>query len=84
MTASRQRPSPRRSLVLLVLGIPLVVIASAGAAFGWPWYKWATAGESPYDEVGIDVNNMMPSPLHNWACARIAQRFPHTLPPSGC
>lgn len=70
--------------MILVLAVPLTIAASVALSFGRPWYRWATAGESPYDEVGIGVNDMMPGPLHLWACSRIAQRFPGTLPPSGC
>ena len=76
-------PAARRAILFLVV-VPLALCAGAAGSFGWPWYQWATAGESPYDEVGIDVNNAMPGPLHRWACARIAERFPRTLPPSGC
>ena len=75
--------SPKR-LVLLLLVVPAAVIGSAAGSFGWPWYRWATAGSSPYDEVGIDVNLQMPGPLRRWACSRVAERFPRTLPPSGC
>ena len=84
---SRPDPTPaarRRTLLLMLLVVPLAIAGGAAGSFGWPWYQWATAGESPYDEIGIDVNNMMPGPLHRWACARIAGRFPRTLPPSGC
>ena len=85
MRGPQSRPATRRRTTpKLLVAVPVALIGGFAGSFGWPWYQWATAGESPYDEVGIDVNNMMPAPMHNWACARIAQRFPGTLPPSGC
>ncbi len=71
-------------LVLLAMLLPVAAAGGAVVAFGLPWYRWATAGESPHDEVGIDTNLMMPGLLRRWACARVAERFPRTLPPSGC
>ena len=78
-------PTTRRGRLLLVfLVIPLVIVLSAASTFGWSWYRWATAGESPYDEIGIEVNSRLPGPLRGWACARIAARFPGTIPPYSC
>ena len=79
-------PPPRRPPSKLSRILPLVfAIVVAGLVVPvWQWYRWATAGDSPYDEVGIDLNAYMPGPMRGWACARIAQRFPGSLPPYGC
>ena len=43
----------RLALALTVaVGIP---IAGAGT-LGWRWYRYFTAGDTPYDDVGIEVN----------------------------
>lgn len=77
-------PVPRPSkLAQALVAIAAIVIAML-AVTGWQWFRWAAAGDSPYDEVGIGLNAYMPAPLHDWACGRIAQRFPGSLPPYGC
>ena len=77
-----QRRSARRTLILLV-AVPLTLFLAVVAIEGNAWYAYATTGE-PYEELGIDLNSRVPGPLRRWACARIAQRHPNTLPPSGC
>ena len=77
---SRQPRSKRAQLVPVIAALILVGLATPC----WQWYRWATAGDSPYDEIGIDVNAYMPAPLRGWACGRIAQRFPGSIPPYGC
>ena len=73
-----QRPQSRTAFV--AFGI---VVATVGTV-GWRWYHYVTAGSSPYDEVGIEVNRRLPEPLREWGCARIKERFPRAVPPYGC
>ena len=75
-----ERRRSRAGLVTLLLIVPVVL----GAVFlgNWTWY--VTRGSTPYDEVGIELNSRMPEEMRRWGCARIAERFPRTLPPHGC
>ena len=75
--------APRRKLSQILPVVGAVVIVGL-AVPTWQWYRWATAGDTPYDEIGIDLNGWMPKPLHDWACSRIAARFPRSIPPYGC
>lgn len=65
----------------------LVVLSAAIIAFsgmlGWCWYASATSGQ-PYEEIGVELSSRMPAPLRRWACGRIRDRYPGTLPSSGC
>ena len=81
MTGVRQ--SPRRSKTRTALAAVAILVGAFGT-MGWRWYSYVTAGESPYDEVGIGLNSRLPAPLRGWGCAKLAQRFPHTVPPYGC
>lgn len=66
-------------------GVTLGSVALAGiAVLGGQWYYYVAHGSSPYDEIGIELNSRMPKPLREWGCARVAERFPRTLPPYGC
>ena len=60
-----------------------ILLAGVGT-LGWRWYRYVTAGDTPYDEVGIEVNLRLPEPLRAWGCARIKERFPRAVPPYGC
>ena len=62
----------------------VAIVLGAFGTFGWRWYSYVTAGASPYDEVGIGLNSRLPAPLRVCGCARIAERFPGSVPPYGC
>ncbi len=62
----------------------LVVCIAAIAFFGFRWHSYVTNTESPYDEVGIELNNMMPMPLRKWGCDQLKVTFKNAIPPYGC
>ena len=81
MPGDHRRPQSRAALAVTVA----FAIALAGiGTIGWRWYRYVTAGDTPYDEVGIEVNSRLPQPLRAWGCARIKERFPRVIPPHGC
>ena len=81
MSNGARRPQSRAALAATVA----VAILLAGlGTLGWRWYRYVTAGPTPYDEVGIEVNIRLPAPLREWGCARIKERFPRAVPPYGC
>lgn len=84
MAAVPGAPQRRPHLTQALVTVPLAIVLAVGGTVGWRWYGWATAGESPYDEIGIEVNSRMPDPLRRWACGRIADRFPRAIPPYSC
>ena len=69
-----------RKLLSLALGVAIGVSIFLGGR----WYLYVTNGATPYDEMGIELNGMMPGPLNDWACRRLRARFPEALPPGGC
>ncbi len=75
--------APQSRLQLALLAALAVVLVGLGTPT-WKWHAWATVGGSPYDEIGIDVNSYMTKPLHDWACGRIKERFPNSIPPWDC
>ncbi|HBF31982.1 hypothetical protein [Rhizobium sp.] len=63
----------------------LVIMAISGSViFGWRWYTYVTNTESPYQEVGIDINSRLPDPLNKWGCDRLHATFGNVPPPLGC
>jgi hypothetical protein len=81
MGSEARHPQSRAALAVFVAAG--IALAGAGT-IGWRWYSYVTAGASPYDEVGIEVNRRLPEPLRAWGCQRIKERFPRTVPPYGC
>lgn len=64
--------------LLVVMAITALVI------FGSRWYTYVTNTDTPYQEVGIDINSRLPGPLNKWGCARLQATFGTMLPPKGC
>ncbi len=67
---------------ITVFGLGLIAILAV--AIYQFWYQVAENGDSPYDEVFIEINGYMPQQARDWACGRMAERFPGTLPPYTC
>lgn len=81
MAAEERRSRPTAAMLAsIAFGITAVALGSVG----WRWYSYVTAGDSPYDEIGIEVNSRLPDPLRIWGCTRILERFPRAYPPYGC
>lgn len=79
---ARER-APQSRLALAITVAVGILLAGLGT-LGWRWYRYVTVGDTPYDEVGIEVNRQLPEPLRAWGCARIKERFPRAVPPYGC
>jgi len=77
-TSKKSSLSKRIVSALVILTLMLAVVIYQF------WYTHATNGDSPYDEMFIEINGWMPSGARNWACGQIAERFPGSLPPYSC
>ncbi|PZM13046.1 hypothetical protein [Rhizobium tubonense] len=68
------------------LGIALVAaIVAIVVVFGGRWYAYVAYADDPFDEVGIGLNMIMPTPIREMGCAKLKERFgDKTLPPAGC
>lgn len=66
------------------LKLLLVVVIAVISVVGFRWHRYVTNTDSPYDEVGIELNSRMPSPLNTWGCNKLQATFGKVLPPYGC
>ena len=80
MASSEKGSAVKRFFLIFIPGI----ILAFAAILYVTWYSHAVEGESPYDEMFITVNQIMPESARVWACDKIAERFPGTLPPYSC
>ncbi|RFB80059.1 hypothetical protein [Methylovirgula sp. 4M-Z18] len=67
-----------------ILRVILMIAIAFSATIGWRWYRYVTNTESPYDEVGIELNSRMPGPINIWGCEKLHATFADALPPYGC
>jgi hypothetical protein len=63
--------------------VVLMAVMVAGV-LGFYWYSYVTNTESPYQEIGIELNSRMPDPIRKWGCDKLHETFPKALPPNGC
>ena len=61
--AERRAPQARLALALTVAAG--ILIADVGT-LGWRWHSYITAGDTPNNEVGIEVNRQLSEPLWAW------------------
>ena len=75
--APRRKRSLGRALLAALIAIVIVI--------GGRWCAYVAYADDPFDEVGIDLNSMMPAPFRDKGCEMLRARFEHrTLPPAGC
>lgn len=67
-----------------VFRLLVIIIVAMGAAIGYRWHRYVSNTESPYDEVGIELNSRMPGPINKWGCDMLHATFGSNLPPYGC
>jgi hypothetical protein len=67
---------------LLRLVVLMAVVVAA--VLGVYWYGYVTNSESPYQEIGIELNSRMPDPIRKWGCDKLQAKFAGALPPYGC
>lgn len=64
--------------------IVLILILAPGLLLAFQWHRYVTNKDTPYDEVGITLNSLMPAPVRKWGCDNLKVSFPNSLPPLGC
>ncbi|THF54001.1 hypothetical protein [Allorhizobium terrae] len=67
-----------------ILRLIVVMAITALVIFGSRWYTYVTNTDTPYQEVGIDINSRLPGPLNKWGCDQLHKTFGTMLPPAGC
>ncbi len=67
-----------------LLRLALILVIAVVAVGGFRWYRYVSNTESPYDEVGIELNSRLPQPIRKWGCDRLQATFSGMLPPHGC
>jgi hypothetical protein len=71
-------------VIMRVLRLLLTLVVVLAVFVGFRWYRYVTNEESPYQEIGIELNSRMPTPLKKWGCDRLHATFGNVLPPYGC
>lgn len=66
------------------IAFAMTVVFCMTAVLGYRWHQYVTNSDSPYDEVGITLNGIMPGPLNKWGCDRLHDTFGNVLPPLNC
>lgn len=68
-----------RGLKTLLVGIILAIVLSLGY---WAWY--VTTSPTQFDQIGMEINNILPGPLNEWGCGELQKRFGNDRAPHGC
>ena len=67
-----------------ILRLAIIVVVAIVMVGGFRWYRYVSNTESPYQEVGIELNSRMPTPIRKWGCDKLHATFGNVLPPYGC
>lgn len=67
-----------------LLRLAVIVVLVFVVVLGGFWYRYVTNTESPYQEVGIELNSRMPEPIRKWGCDKLRSNFASAVPPYGC
>lgn len=80
------RPAPRvQTPAQIGLSVGLSLLIGGVGFLGYRWHAYVTNTDSPYDEVGIELNSRAPGFLNGWGCAQLKATFgERVVPPYGC
>lgn len=70
--------------MMKLLRVVVLMIVVVGVVLGGFWFRYVSNTESPYDEVGIELNSRMPIPIRKWGCDKLHATFAGAIPPYGC
>ena len=70
--------------MMKLLRVLLLMVVVVGVVLGGFWFRYVSNTESPYDEVGIELNSRMPQPIRKWGCDKLHANFAGAIPPYGC
>lgn len=78
-----QEPKKKRRILRGVLTfVILMLLLIAGVLGYWLWY--VTSAPSQFNQVGMEINNILPGPMNTWGCGQLQQRFGNDRAPFGC
>lgn len=78
-----KKPSPLKAALRGLMAAGGVIVLMVIGIFGY-WVYYATSAGDAFDSIGIEINNLMPEPLNNWACTQLYERFGDERAPFGC
>lgn len=78
-----KNPSPVKGALRGLMAAGGVIVLMVLGIFGY-WVYYATSAGDAFDSIGIEINNLMPEPLNNWACTKLHERFGQERAPFGC
>ncbi|WEK05026.1 MAG: hypothetical protein P0Y65_01885 [Candidatus Devosia phytovorans] len=81
--AQTKNPSPWKATLRGVMAAGGVLVLMVIGIFGY-WVYYATSAGDAFDSIGIEINNLMPQPLNDWACSQLYERFGDERAPYGC
>lgn len=80
--AAKKKKGMNPALRGLMAGGGVIVLCILGG-FGY-WIYYVTSAPSQYDQIGMEINNILPGPLNEWGCDQLQKRFGDQNAPFGC
>lgn len=81
--AERPKP-PQQTPLQMGVSVGFALLIGGVGFLGYKWWAYVTNTQSPYDEIGIELNSRAPRPINEWGCAQLKLRFERMIPPYGC
>jgi hypothetical protein len=79
LTAPKRMPNILRGIITFFAVILLFIVGLLGF---WVWY--VTSSETQYNQIGMELNNVLPEPMNRWGCGELKKRFGDGPAPYGC
>lgn len=79
LSEAKRRPRILRG-ILVFFGVILLFIV--GLLGYWAWY--VTSSPTQFDQIGMEINNVLPTSMNRWGCGELKKRFGQDRAPYGC
>ncbi|RWX77303.1 hypothetical protein EPK99_16860 [Neorhizobium lilium] len=82
MIVLREPKRMPRILRGVLVFLAVILLCVAGLLGYWLWY--VTSSKTQFNQVGMEVNNVLPAPMNRWGCGELKKRFGSDRAPYGC
>lgn len=83
VVVEKAKPSVAKRAMRGVIAFVAIIALFAVGIMGY-WLYYVTSASDAFDQIGIEINNIMPGPLNMWGCTQLEARFGDSRAPYGC
>jgi hypothetical protein len=80
---SLREPAKKGRILRGILTFFSIILLFAVGLIGF-WFWYVLSSPTQFNQIGMEINNLMPQPVNEWGCDQLQKRFGNDRAPHGC